>query len=70
MAHLRGYGATTYVTPNDGAVGIGGPVLSGSPTLSVVDGTPVRVCVMALAAAAGLVALKLAGLRFNVGVSA
>lgn len=70
MAHIAGYGATTYVAQDNGAIGVGGPTLNGSPTLAIVDGTPIRVCVMALAAAAGLVALKLAGLRFNVGVSA
>ena len=37
---------------------------------SVIDGTPVRVVTLALASAAGLWALKLAGFRFNVGVSA
>ncbi len=35
-----------------------------------VNGTPVRIVVLAFAAAAGLTALKLAGFRFNVGVSA
>ncbi len=35
----------------------------------VIDGTPVRVVVLALAAAAGLTALKWGGFRFNVGVS-
>jgi hypothetical protein len=35
----------------------------------VVDGTPVRVVTLALAAAAALTALRWAGFRFNVGVS-
>lgn len=35
----------------------------------VIDGTPVRVVVLALAAAASLTALKWAGFKFNVGVS-
>lgn len=35
----------------------------------VIDGTPVRVAFLALAAAVGLAALKWAGFRFNVGVS-
>jgi hypothetical protein len=70
MASLSGYGATTYVAMDDGAIGIGGPAtMNATPALSVVDGTPVRVCVLALAAAAGLTALKFAGFRFNVGVS-
>lgn len=34
-----------------------------------IDGTPVRVVVLALSAAAGLTALRWAGFRFNVGVS-
>lgn len=34
-----------------------------------VDGTPVRVCMLAFAAAAGLLALKLSGFKFNVGAS-
>lgn len=36
---------------------------------AVIDGTPVRVVVLCLAAAAGLTALRLGGFRFNVGVS-
>lgn len=36
----------------------------------IIDGTPVRVGVIALMAAGGLLAFKMAGLRFNVGVSA
>jgi hypothetical protein len=35
----------------------------------VIDGTPLRVVVLAFAAAAGLTALRLGGFRFNVGVS-
>ena len=35
----------------------------------VIDGTPVRVVVLALSAAAGLTALRMAGFKFNVGVS-
>jgi hypothetical protein len=37
---------------------------------AVIDGTPVRVVVLALSAAAGLVALHWAGFRFSLGVSA
>jgi hypothetical protein len=39
-------------------------------SVNAIDGTPVRVVVLAFAAAAGLWALRLAGFRFNVGVSA
>lgn len=35
----------------------------------VIDGTPVRVAMIAVAAAFGLAALRWAGFRFNVGVS-
>lgn len=35
----------------------------------VIDGTPMRVVTIALAAAVSIVALKWAGFRFNVGVS-
>lgn len=54
-----------------GAAGNRGGVTPGaSPAdLTVIDGTPIRVVVLALSAAAGLWALKIAGLRFNVGVS-
>jgi hypothetical protein len=70
MAALRGYGQATYIQPQDGAIGVGGPAVANSnPGLAIIDGTPIRVCVLALAAAAGLTALKLAGFRFNVGVS-
>lgn len=34
-----------------------------------IDGTPVRVAMLALGAAVGIAALKWAGFRFNVGVS-
>lgn len=49
------------------------PVYGGSPTTNmpaVIDGTPIRVVVLALSAAAGLVALHWAGFRFSLGVSA
>jgi hypothetical protein len=44
-------------------------VANASPTIAAIDGTPIRVVVLALAAAAGLTALKMAGIRFNIGVS-
>lgn len=39
-------------------------------TTQVIDGTPVRIVVLALSAAAGLFALKAAGLKFSIGASA
>lgn len=51
----------------------GGPSTAAGPVAPtntvVIDGTPVRVVVIALAAAAALTALRLGGFRFNVGVS-
>jgi hypothetical protein len=35
----------------------------------IIDGTPVRVGVIALSAAMGLLALRMVGVRFSVGVS-
>lgn len=52
-------------TPN---ANTGVPSVDGMP--AIVDGTPVRVVVLALSAAAGLTALKVAGFKFNIGVSA
>lgn len=54
-----------------GTVGVGGGETVGvsAPNTVVIDGTPVRVVVLALAAAAGLTALRWAGFRFNIGVS-
>lgn len=37
---------------------------------SVIDGTPIRVVILSMSAAAGLWALHVAGFRFNVAVSA
>lgn len=47
-----------------------GAVFDGANGRPVIDGTPVRIVVLALAAATGLTVLKLSGFRFNVGVSA
>lgn len=69
MPVLSGYnGFPGVVGPADG---VGGPVnpVPNQPNLGVIDGTPIRVVVLCLAAAAGLTALKWAGFRFNVGVS-
>jgi alpha/beta superfamily hydrolase len=45
------------------------PQNGGAMSTNIIDGTPVRVVVICLAAAAGLTALRLGGFRFNVGVS-
>lgn len=72
MAVLPGYNPSgvQYV-----AMATGGEVHSpvaagqGGDSRVVIDGTPIRVVILALAAAAGLTALKWSGFRFNVGVS-
>lgn len=42
---------------------------NGSGPAMVIDGTPLRVAMLCIAAAGGLAALRWAGFRFNVGVS-
>lgn len=71
MAFLQGVGpAPAYVmgtVPQPGAYATQ-TVNGGSPTTelpAVIDGTPVRVVVIALSAAAGLLALQWAGFRFT-----
>lgn len=46
-----------------------GGVMDGTQGRIVIDGTPIRVVVLALSAAAALTALRWAGFKFNVGVS-
>lgn len=77
MAYLIGHPASsptlTAVIPGaPGGIPIGGPTRGPMPANAqaiVVDGTPIRVVIYALSAAAGLWALRLAGFKFNVGVS-
>ncbi len=77
MAMLNGHPSTSPVfiggaSSQPPPISIGGPV-NGSPAApnqAIIDGTPVRVVTYALAAAAGLWALRIAGFKFNVGVSA
>lgn len=79
MAAIMGLGnnAVAFVPGPAGtapAAGRANPATSSgqSPTThvpAVIDGTPVRVVVLAGAAAAGLWALHLSGFRFNVAVS-
>lgn len=77
MAHLEGLSAPAYgFGTAQSAASAPAAAMSPSATMDAangfygVNGTPVRVVVIALAAAAGLTALRLAGFRFNVGVSA
>jgi hypothetical protein len=71
MASLNGYGVPTLVPVNAPQATTPDAIPGSAPTSSsvVIDGTPVRVVVLALAAAAGLTALRMAGFKFNVGVS-
>jgi hypothetical protein len=68
------YGVTPQFIPTN-AVAPGQPVASNTlpPQVPVnglvIDGTPVRVVVLAIAAAIGLTVLRVSGVRFNVGAS-
>lgn len=66
------YGVTPQFIPNTTSAAPAAAV-SGPPQMTanavVIDGTPVRVVVLAIAAAVGLTALRIGGIRFNVGVS-
>jgi len=57
------------VQANGGPAGSPASVPSSGNPAAVIDGTPIRVVVIAGAAALGIVMLKMAGFRFNVGVS-
>lgn len=75
MASLVGYSNNVqYISPtnNQGTVaGAAAPISNGAQAVATaIDGTPVRVAMIALSAAAGLVALHWAGFRFSLGVSA
>lgn len=71
MAHLMGHPSQSAPVMAPVQV-IGGPTAT-APTMQtqgiVIDGTPVRVVLYAVCAAAGLVALRWGGFKFNVGVS-
>jgi hypothetical protein len=68
------YGVTPQYVPTAGSTPTRAPnepprVLGGGTNSVTIDGTPVRVVVLALAAAGALAALRFGGIRFNVGVS-
>jgi hypothetical protein len=64
------YSAVVGVAPSTGTSGVAPVDVNRGPAgMSVIDGTPVRVVVLALSAALGLTAMRMAGFRFNVGVS-
>lgn len=58
-------GAANPGSAQTAAAAVQTPVASGS---LVVDGTPVRVAAVVIAAAAGIVALRWAGFKFNVAI--
>ena len=71
MASLHGYqGGVQYVQTAPSANPAAVPGSDPSLNTVVIDGTPVRIVVLCVAAAAGLTALRIAGFKFNVGVSA
>lgn len=74
MAHIAGISQPVYL--NSGATptapaAVGGASAQGTTAnnTAVIDGTPVRVVVLCLAAAVGLFALNAAGLKFSIGAS-
>jgi hypothetical protein len=46
-----------------------GAIMDDNRNLLVIDGTPIRVVVLAASAALAIMALRWSGFRFNVGVS-
>ena len=66
VAYVQATGQATNTGANEPA---SQPMVGAADVPAIIDGTPIRVAVVTLSAAAGLVALRLAGFRFNVGVS-
>lgn len=71
MAHLQGVSSVAYGTTGPQAAQPGNPAATfdAAAGKNVINGAPVRIVVLALAAATGLTVLKLAGFRFNVAGS-
>ena len=63
MAVLN-YGPVGYTAPAN----VNTPANTVTGSQVVIDGTPVRVAMLAIGAAVGIAALRWAGFRFNVGV--
>jgi hypothetical protein len=79
MAFLNGHSMPVYGAAYGTPAGAGAApsaaqqparIMDASGGFTAITGTPVRIVVLAFAAAAGLTALKVAGFRFSVGVSA
>jgi hypothetical protein len=70
MAFLGGYSQPSVTMASGGPTASGASISNADARASVaIDGTPVRVVVLAFAAAAGLTALRWAGFKFNVAAS-
>lgn len=69
MATLNGYANGVQYVQSPSANPVAVPGSDPSLNTVVIDGTPIRVVILCVAAAAGLTALRLGGIRFNVGVS-
>jgi hypothetical protein len=73
MAHINGLTQPVYigsgVTPQAPAAGNVAAQGTTAGNTAIIDGTPVRVVVLCLAAAFGLAALGAAGVKFSIGAS-
>lgn len=73
MAHIQGISQPIYLNaaPMPQAPAAGNVAAQGTTggNSAVIDGTPIRVVIICLAAAAGLFALSAAGLKFSIGAS-
>lgn len=66
MSFVTAPGGATNIAAHEPVSAAGTPA-TGVP--AVIDGTPVRVAMLALGGAAGLILLRLGGFKFNVAVS-
>lgn len=74
MAHIEGLTMPVFLNaaPAPQAAPAAGNVSAQGTTANnaaIIDGTPVRVVVLCLAAAVGLAALRAAGVKFSIGAS-
>lgn len=72
MAHIQGLSNPVYLNaapaPQAPAGNVAGQGTTAMGT-AVIDGTPIRVVVLCIAAAVGLAAFSAAGLKFSIGAS-
>lgn len=70
MAFLQGYGGQPVMIATGGPTASGASVPNSAAAQAMpIDGTPVRVVLIGFAAAAVIVALRMAGFKFNVAAS-